>query len=312
MKTLENTLIGVILNPKARKVKRNPEKFLKRFKDIVSTHGEVCITSNYEELRQCLINYKEKNFGVIGITGGDGSLHYVITVLKNEFPDYNPAILLLKGGTMDNVGRSKRIRGTDTMILNRYIRKISREQPVTVVEQSMLYVDGKYSFIFGIGFITRFLRKAYEKHKGYFQNMIAGVDTLLDVFRKKANRKYFIKVKGTFIVDGTVLPFKKTHGILGATVSSIAHGFDSLYRAKGKEDAFHVIITGRSTKWIISHVLFLVSGIELHTKKHFDGVINTLEIIADKPFEYTLDGDIYTCKKKLLIEKKGSIKLVIV
>jgi|GEM_PF-604312 len=312
MTNVDNTNIGVILNPKARKVKKNPDKYLKTFTEIIGQHGEARITRNYKELYQCLIDFKDKNYGVIGITGGDGSLHYVITVLKNEFPQYKPAILVLKGGTMDNVGRSKRIKGNDTTILNRYITHINNGNEIKIVDQALLKVNDMYSFIFGIGFITKFLRKAYEKRKGYFQNLVAGVDTFMDVFRKKSDRKYFRRIRGTFIVDGKELPFRKCHGILGATVSSITHGFDSLFRAKNKGDTFHVIITARSTKWIIRNILFIILGVEIKSNKYFDGVIEKLEIISKKPFEYTLDGDIYECNEKLIVEKKGTIQLIIV
>ncbi len=311
-KIRENRQIGIILNPRARKVKRNPEKMKNRFEKIVGTYGEVNLTFNDIDLEKTLNHYKDSNYRFLGITGGDGTLHHVISMIKNRFSDYDPCILVLKGGTMDNVGRSKGIQGSDTAILSRFIKIVLNDFPLTVREQSLIRVGDNYGFIVGAGFITSFLKKAYEKRKGYFQNVVAGVDTVADAYRDKKSRRYFRALRGDFYVDGERLPFQKAHGIICATVSSLAHGVHPMYRAKGREDICHCIINGRSAPWLVSHALLMLSGRPIKSqKKHFDGVIERFEISLPGPFDYTIDGDIYTSSGNLVVEKAGKVKIVI-
>jgi len=248
----------------------------------------------------------------ICIGGGDGTIHVVLTELIKVYKTSSlPPILILKEGTMDNIARTIHLEGHGDAILGRLISAVKNRINIPVFRRDTIQIDNRYGFIFGLGFITNFLKLVYSTgEKGTLRNTYVGAKTIVEALLNITDGEVFVNMDLAIEADGREISINPVTGILSGTVEHIGMGFSPLIEAAVVPGKFQTIILGMEPR----HVLF-----NIHKLKHGDKVSepgyanfhSTSMIIKNNiKFEYTIDGDIYTSDGTLNVRSGPAIDLI--
>src|ERR1700751_5772681 len=94
--------IGVIFNPFAYTNKKRTEEQLNAIRKILGVNALVRTTNSTDEVPIILKEFHEKEIKILCISGGDGTIGYVLSSYINLFGTEDlPIIVPLKGGTMN-------------------------------------------------------------------------------------------------------------------------------------------------------------------------------------------------------------------
>ncbi len=305
---------GIIINANAKKIRRMRTDPCQIYREIGGDIVDVRLTSSLAELDDVLHDFKNSGIRYIGVAGGDGSLHHALTRSLHVFgPEKLPPILILKGGTMDNVSRSLVLKNKGPAILGRMVTALKNGSAIEIAERSTMQINDSYCFLFGTGFVTNFLEEAYGgKEKGLLQNIRVIRKSVGQIINNPDEGSLFRGLAGRVYADSELLGIENVRAILAGTVEHIGMGFSPLYRALEQETAFHAIITGISPRTFLKNLYRLKSGIPLSLDSHFDRVLHDIKIEAEDAFTYTMDGDLFHCDGSLTVKAGPIVKLAVI
>ncbi len=119
-------------NPRARRNQRRPGA-VARLRARLDGDGEVLDASTPEELEVAVRRFQAAEIDVLGVNGGDGTGHVVLTAFARAYGSRPlPRVLLLRGGAMNTVAHGHGIGGTPDAILKSVLeqrRRGSRSGP---------------------------------------------------------------------------------------------------------------------------------------------------------------------------------------
>lgn len=306
--------IGIIINPNAKSVKKSRKDLAALFRETGGGYADVRVTKSFDDTETCIRDFMENNVSCIGITGGDGTIHQVLTKMINIYgPETVPPILILRGGTMDNVARTISLKRKGPAILQRYIKKIREGSGPVLHSRDTMKIGDRYCFLFGAGLTSNFLDAAYDTdNKGFLKNSAVILRALREGIRDDGTSSLFRRLNAEVFVDGKALGFTEILGMLSGTVEHVGMGFSPLSRAIEKDGTFHLIVSGLRPIDGVKQILRMKKGKPLKGENNFDGLVSRLEISSPAPFRYTMDGDLYDCPGRLLVETGPRIRLVYV
>src|SRR3954470_14930223 len=118
--------IGLITNPRSRVNQRDPGR-ARRLSYLVGSHGNAEATKSIDDLYRVCEEFKKERIDVLGISGGDGTLHHTLTAMLSTYGEQPmPMIAILRGGTMNTVANSLGIKGETGQLLFELIDKTRR------------------------------------------------------------------------------------------------------------------------------------------------------------------------------------------
>lgn len=284
--------IGIIVNLNSREYKLKKNNPYGKFENIGSQYVIVRYTKSIEEIYEVAKEFKNMKIEYIAPSGGDGTLHHVISQFSKVYNKNIPPLLILKSGTMNNVATSIGLKGDAVSILQRAVKSLENNTMLTIIKRNTLKIGSNYCFLFGNGLTADFLDRYYTIGKSYTKLIHLIYRTIVEAF-SNSQSDLFKGFSGTIICDGVMLPYENILGILGGTVETIGMGFYPLYRANEKEDAFHVIVCAMRPIDLALRIIKLKNGIPIYNTKYYENTIKELEIQSEKPFMYTMDGDLY-------------------
>lgn len=302
--------IGIIINCNSRIYKlgkSDPAIFEKIGKDNVV----VRYTKSIDEITAVAKEFKKLKIDYIAPSGGDGTLHHVITQFSKVYKKQLPPLLILKGGTMNNVATSIKLKGKAASILKRAITALETGEEFKTVIRNTMHINGSYCFLFGNGLTTDFLDTYYKIGKSYTKLMQLIYTAIYQAFLNQ-DSQLFRGFTGTIICDGNVMPFTHVLGILAGTVETIGFGFNPLYRANERRNSFHAIVCTLKPRELAKNVLKLKQGKSINHANYIDITLSSLEIITEKPFAYTMDGDLYHSEGKLKVTLGIPVQFIVV
>ena len=159
--------IAVFSNRRSRQNRLRPE-LLQRLKQRYGDRADFFDPEDMAALRQQARQVLEAGYTYLAINGWDGTTHQVLTAFEEvrEGRPF-PRVDLLRGGTMNNVTDSFKIRGTPSRILGRLCETVERGSAPTLARRCALAVeDGerrRLGFIFGTGLMASFLKAYYAE-----------------------------------------------------------------------------------------------------------------------------------------------------
>ena len=104
--------IGIISNPKSKQNRKHPER-MRNLAYLVGTKGEAKETRSFDDLYRVVEDFHRAQIDIIGINGGDGSLHVVVTAFAKVYKDAPlPKFAILRGGTLNTIAAGLGIKGT--------------------------------------------------------------------------------------------------------------------------------------------------------------------------------------------------------
>ena len=305
--------ISVVVNPYARKNFNNP-KLIDNFKEIIGEKGTVKFSQNLDELESLIRDIKNENPRYIGISGGDGTLmHTISRIVKIYGNDDIPPIIVLKGGTMNMVANSLKLKGSQLSILERFY--LSYDKKIKIEERDLIKINNYYSFIFGIGIVSNFLSTYYDgKGTGPIKAaQVTGKLIASSVVDGEYSKNMLDPVKLKLEINGEKYPELEVTATLAQTIENLGIGFKPMYRALEKQGTFHTYITTLKLNKIIKYVPNLFLGTPIRNKGLIDKLAYEMKIVGNKSFIYTLDGDLFESEEgNLTLQYGKTLKFVVV
>lgn len=312
-------VIGIIVNPYSRKNIRTNCESVRTFQKVGGSKVDVRATESLEHLDQVVHEFREEGYPYIGISGGDGTIHNVISRVINIYmPDPPPPLLLLNDGTMNNIASSVGLKGESAHILERFLYYLTQWYYPRMVQRDTIKIDDKYCFLFGFGTTSRFLNECYSDGKGFRQNIQAFGKTFGEVLhsimtiKNQADLSVLKTMDAEILINSRKINFHKVLLVIAGTVENIGMGFRTLYRANDVPGHFHCLVNGMKPVDIVTHLPKFAAGHRVESNLNVDEVIRKLEVKADGKFEYTMDGDMYVAHERLIVETGVPVRLIVV
>ncbi len=306
--------IGLIHNPNAR---RNIGKkwLADRLRKIIGTAGVVIETPDVEAIREAAEKFKQNGVDLLLINGGDGTHHHVLTHFLNIYRDKKlPPVLHLRGGTMNTVANSLKVKKLSTeKLLKKIVDKYIRKERIDIIERNTIKVNDKFGFIFGSGLVSNFLDAYYDgKGTGAWKALkviFRGIGSA--ILRSEYIKNLFKTVKARIIVDGETTLLNNFTVILGATVRDVGLNLKPAYMA-GKAGFFHFLASDINVFRVLSYIPKMLMAKPFNTEKIFSRLVKRviIEPLEGEQIRYTIDGELYSTEKPIDVQVGPVINVV--
>ncbi|MDO8493814.1 MAG: diacylglycerol kinase family protein [Deltaproteobacteria bacterium] len=293
--------IGVILNPHSRLNVKDPDR-IDRLGFIVGDRGSCHATKSLEDVRKLALEFKSRGVEVIGISGGDGTYQRTLTTLIQAYGESPlPKIALLGGGTMNNIVKCLKIKGTPETVLSRLIYRYHQGSPFKETRLKMMKVNDIYGFLFGNGLLYNFLcdYNKVEHSTPWTAARLLAVAACHALLNDRRAQKIAQRVEARLLVDGREHPFKNFVTIFGGTVETLGLGFNVLYRARSTEDKFQLSGFSLPPRQIIFSFPLLFLGRKVPSENWIDELASRVTIETEEPQGFMLDGEVYEPVRKI-------------
>jgi diacylglycerol kinase (ATP) len=298
---------GIVVNPKSRTIRRDswlPDRLSRE----VGDEGIVRAPRSLDELARVLDEFRSSRIDVLGIAGGDGTHHKVLSAMVECYGDaVLPQIALLRGGTMNTVANALQIpRGSPHALFVRTrsaLADADREGgPHAVVERRVIRVGDHVGFIVGLGVIAGFLREYYRADdpspvvatrllaQAAASACVGGplIDRITEPVRAKVSLAHCQWQERDYLA------------LAAATVEEIGLGFKPFPRASERPDVFHLLGVFSSAASLARELPKIRRGVPLPAHKAIDDLTHEALIQPDRfPLHYTVDGDLYETHEPL-------------
>ena len=236
--------IGVITNPRSRKNRKDPRR-AQQLAYVMGEKGQLYAPGDLHALDDVAKHFLEREIDVLAINGGDGTVHVVLSAFVRVYGDRPlPRIAILRGGTMNTVASGIGIRGRPESLLGRLVDRYHSGLPLAVGERNLMRVEDHVGFLFGNGFVTRFMTVYYEGTEPTPWKAVRMV--MRCVFSTFVRGSYIRRmVAPTSVeveVDGRKWPHKQYLAMVAGTVNSI--GFQVRPFTRVSRHPHHIEIMG--------------------------------------------------------------------
>lgn len=304
-------------NPRARRNQRRPG-IAARLRARLDGDGEVLDASTPEELDVAVRRFQAAEIDLLGVNGGDGTGHVVLTAFARACRDRPlPRLLLLRGGAMNTVAHGHGIGGTPDAILKAVLEQRRRGIPLRTVERDLLRIQAddkpaRYGFIFGTGAVVTFLEAFYRTGDpspraalGLVARAVGsalrGGPFALSLMRRERLR---IETDGEEWPDGSYL------ALLAGTTPDIGLGFKAFQRCDEQPGFFHAVgITAPLLPLALS-LPRIRAGRPWRRRHALDEVARELVLTCERP-RYTVDGDLYQADGRVTVSTGPGVEIVV-
>jgi diacylglycerol kinase (ATP) len=309
--------IGIVNNPRARRNQRRPA-LAARLRARLDGDGEVLDASTPEELELAVERFRSAGIDILGVNGGDGTGHVVLSAFAHAYADRPlPRLLLLRGGAMNTVAHGHGIGGTPDAILKAVLEQRRRGIPLRTVDRDLLRVEAdgappRYGFIFGTGAVVTFLEAYYRTGD---PSPLAAVRLLFraigsalrgGAFAESLMRRERLRVE----TDGDEWPDGSYLTLLVGTTPDIGLGFRAFHRCDEQPGFFHAVGVTASLLSLALCLPRIRAGRPWRRRHALDEVARELVLSSERP-RYTVDGDLYQARKQVRVSTGPGIEIVI-
>jgi diacylglycerol kinase (ATP) len=304
--------IGIIHNPFARGNLNRPG-VAEKLRRILGDEGIVVETRNIAELPQIAEKFLQDGIEIIAVNGGDGTLHLTLSAFIKVYGDRPlPRLISLRGGTMNTMSTSLKLRGKTLEICRLAVEHYQRGEPFELMDQPLVRIADKYGFMSGGGLATNFLEAYYSgTNTGPIEGVkVVGKCVVSALTGTDYAKKLFALAQADIVVDGETVPFREFTAILGCSIVEIGLGFKPTPRAYDRPGHFHFIATRISPLGVISRLHLLHQGKDIIHPDFFSRVARQAEIRPKGKFRYTIDGELYDTEEPLTICAGPVVKVV--
>jgi diacylglycerol kinase family enzyme len=305
--------ICIIFNPSAGRNKLFSEKRVKKLEKIVGEHGFLRITNTKEELCAVAKECYEKKIKVLAISGGDGTTNCVLSQFTKIYQDQPlPFIALLKGGTMNLLEASLKMRGTPESRLKKLIRFIQKGIDVPIVNHTLLKVNDKMGFIFGNGAVANFMHVYYKGgDAGFIKALKLCIKACWEsIYGSKFLQDLFAPIKATVQVGERNLPETSFVALLAATEKECGLGFKPFYRAREEQGKMHFLAVNVNPWELMWDLPRIRVGKKMTSPSVYDIVTDKVTIQTDDHYYYTVDGEMLNSSKKIELSGGPVVQLL--
>jgi diacylglycerol kinase family enzyme len=251
---------------------------------------------------------------VLGINGGDGTIHVTLTTFIQVYGDTPlPKIAILRGGTLNTVATGLGIRGTPQDILWYVIDRYHAGEELPVVERPALRVDDQYGFLFGNGLVANFLEAYYATGRPSPATgaWLMGKTVAAALLRLPFGKKLFRRTNAHVTVDGETWARTDFLTILAATVPQLGIGFTPFHRCWETLEGFALLGIHCGPLGLAMELPRIYRGKPVRRDKAISAVAREVKIVTDEEVPYTIDGDLHRKKGEMTLGTGPVLKLVV-
>ncbi len=308
--------IGIVSNPLARRNLRSPET-ARRLRALLDGEGELAVASSGDELALAVERFRASGIEVLGVNGGDGTGHVVLTAFARAYGDEPlPSVALLRGGAMNTVADAHKLRGSPESILKSVLERRRAGLPVRTVERDLLSVQHddappRFGFLFGTGVVVTFLDAYYRTGRPTAAMAAAllarAVGSALVGGRFAAALKERAVLRVT--ADGEEWPDEPYLAVLAGAVPEIGFGFKPFSRCDEQPGFFHSVGVTGSTLQVAAHLPQIWLGRPWRRSLAVDGVAR--DLCLDGPVRFTVDGDLYEARDSVRVRTGPPVRILV-
>jgi diacylglycerol kinase family enzyme len=309
--------VAVIVNPRARSNRKNP-RTTAILGNILGDAGPLIAPASLDDLDKHARRLAESPPRVIGIHGGDGTIHKTVAALLRAFgASALPPLALLRGGTMNVIGRSLGFRMAAFPFLAQIVEDTRADRPLPTRALRCLQVGDQnpnYGFIFGNGLPAHFLDKYYgpgDYGRGravWILARVLGSALVRGPYARSLCRRF----EGTVSVDGQPVPGRSFTGVNAATVREVGLGFKMNHRADEDPDRFSVVAIHGGPLGLALDLIPVHRGRGISERRAWNAIASSIEIDpANGENFYTIDGDLYRTPGRLHITMGPRLDFVV-
>ena len=305
--------IGIIHNPFARGNLKRPG-VAEKLRRILGNEGVVVETRNIHELPAVAEKFLQDGIEIIAINGGDGTLHLTLTAFLQVYGERRlPKLLSLRGGTMNTMATSLKLKGKTLEICAKAAERYRRGDSFELLDQPLVCLNGKYGFMTGAGLATNFLEAYYS---GTNTGPIEGAKILAKAVLSALSgtdyaKKLFALAQAEVEADGELCPFQEFTVILGCSIVEIGLGFKPTPRAYDQPGRFHFVATKISPMGVVRRLHLIHQGKDIIHPDFFSRVAKRAEIRPKQDrFRYTIDGELYDTEEPIVMSAGPTIKVI--
>jgi diacylglycerol kinase family enzyme len=307
-----------VSNPRSRRNRDRPAHAA-RLRERLGGDGEVLDAATPEELDRAVARFSALDIDTLGVNGGDGTGHLVLTAFARAYGDRPlPRLLLLRGGAMNTVAHGHGIGGGPEAILREVLLRRRRGAPLRTVERDLLRVEAdgepaRYGFIFGTGAVVTFLDAYYAASDAPSPVTAAalvvkaiGSALTRGAFARALMRREPLRVE----TDGDEWPDERYLTLLAGSTPDIGLGWKAFHRCDEQPGFFHAVgVTAplASLVWALPRIR---AGRPWRRRHARDEVARELSLEGDGP-RYTLDGDLYAARRRIRVSTGPGIEVVV-
>jgi diacylglycerol kinase (ATP) len=291
---------------------------MRRLAYLIGSRGAVEATASLDDLYRVAEEFRRAEIDILGINGGDGTLHHTLTAFLRTYGEQPlPPIALLRGGTMNTVANSLGLRGQPARLLFELVDRYHNGAEFEYLENPVLAIGDAYGFLFGTGLVYNFL-DAYYKTGKPSPTMAAQLVTqtvasamLGGPLAKRLTRRFWARVT----VDGDRWAREDFLTVAAASVEQIGLGFKPFYRVheglrhEGGERFPVIGIHARSALDLVLELPRIYRGQPIRRDKVIDVLAREVVFEADE-IDYMVDGDTYKARGSLRVALGPRLRIV--
>jgi len=302
--------IGIILNPHSKKHKLDPDR-MQKMAFIVGDKGSCKETHDLGDLRRVAEEFKTRGVEILGIGGGDGTNHVVLTEFIKVYGEKPlPKITFLRGGTLNTLAAACDIKGSPEDILSNLIYKYHEDIPFETKEVDIMEINGEYGFIFGTGVICRFMKAYY----GGTPSPLWAAWTLTHAISSALVNgpfamKLFERYDAQVTVDGKEWPFKNYSAIYAGSVDRLGLNF-RVFHYSEEPGLFHAVCFSLPPRNILRHVPRMFVGKHPDCDDMIEQPSREMVMKFEEPQDYTIDGDILPPVHEIRVRTGPRLKII--
>lgn len=301
--------IGIITNPHSKLNKRNPQRSA-LLGYILGEKGRLEVTNNIEDLERVAAEFKSKGIGILAINGGDGTICRTLTAFIKVYKDSPlPKVALLKGGTINVLANNLKISGTPEQILYRMVEIYSNvDKDFETQVLTSIEVEGTYGFLFGNGAASSFLKEYYKRKSGPLGAFLWSMAVWFSGMWNGALYRSVIEdqLQELYPADGP--PFAHSSlAVFACTLKRMPLGYPMFRSVQLGSDEFQCVsftLSAKDAVWKLPWTMVKLHQENNKNKLSFKTSGLGIES-GEGPFEYTLDGELYTSATRRLDIRTG-------
>jgi diacylglycerol kinase (ATP) len=309
--------IGIVSNPLARRNQRSPDT-ARRLRALLDGEGELTSASTRDELARAVERFRASRIDVLGVNGGDGTGHVVLTEFARAYgSEPLPSVALLRGGAMNTVADAHKLRGSPESILKALLERRRAGLPFQTVERDLLCVEHddaapRFGFLFGTGVVVTFLEAYYRTGRPTAAMAAAllvravGSALMGGRFAAALRERAFLRVTS----DGDEWPDGPYLTVLAGAVPEIGFGFTPFSRCDEQPGFFHAVGVTGSTLQVAAHLPQIWLGRPWKRTLAVDEVARDLAV--EDPVRFTVDGDLYEARRSVRIRTGPPVRIIVV
>jgi diacylglycerol kinase (ATP) len=309
--------IGIVNNPRSRRNLRRAATG-RRLASLLDGEGEVAAAPTPAARARANARFRAARVDVVGVNGGDGTGHWVLTAIARAWgEDPLPKLLLLRGGAMNTVAHGHGIRGGPERILAAVLARVRGGVPLRTIERDLLAVsadegEGRLGFIFGTGAVVAFLEAYYATGRpspataGLLVARALASALVGGRFAASLARRERLRVA----TDGDEWPDAAYLAVAAATTPDVGFGFRAFSRCSEQPGSFHAVgVTGSPARLALAAPR-IRRGAPWRRRVAQDEVAREMILEGDGP-RFTLDGDLFGAGRTVTVRTGPAIEIVL-